>query len=150
MTYSENELAMIQIMNRVRSLHFFNAYPDLSPDEAHLLHALCLQETCSAVPVSTLTSECHRHPAAVSRLLRSLDAAGLIERRVDPADRRSVLVTPTEKGRSVDAAVAEALHNYWNRVLSAIPREEMDHFVATFHRLLNQIDAVSAEMEEQP
>ncbi len=45
-----------------------------------------------------LVERTHLHPPAVSRTLRELEGKGLIERSVDPSDRRNVKVRPTSKG----------------------------------------------------
>src|SRR5579863_808547 len=47
----------------------------------------------------------------VTQLLKSLEANGLIERRSDQTDRRSVGITLTEKGEMVTQKAAEAFTN---------------------------------------
>lgn len=37
----------------------------------------------------------------MSRLVKDMEAAGLLERRVDPVDARGVILQPTEKGRAM-------------------------------------------------
>jgi DNA-binding MarR family transcriptional regulator len=51
-------------------------------------------------------------PAAMTNRLDKLEAAGLVTRRLDPGNRRSMLVTLTEEGRgTVDAAVTDHVAN---------------------------------------
>ncbi len=45
---------------------------------------------------------------AVSQLLDTMVMRGYLERAVDPADRRRMLVTPTERGKAAESVVAEA------------------------------------------
>lgn len=57
---------------------------------------------------SQLTRTLMLSPAGMTSRLDKLEAGGLIERRPDPADRRSLLVVLTDAGlASVDAAVAD-------------------------------------------
>ena len=44
----------------------------------------------------------------ITQLLKGLEAHGLIERHIDPADRRAVGITLTEKGEKVTQQAAEA------------------------------------------
>ena len=51
-------------------------------------------------------------PAGMTNRIDRLEAAGLVERRLDPDDRRSSLVVLTEEGRAlVDAAVTDHVAN---------------------------------------
>jgi DNA-binding MarR family transcriptional regulator len=66
--------------------------------------------------VTELSRMLELDPATLSRLLRRLEAAGLVERNRDPADERSLAVGLTERGRrlrkqaeKVPAAVLERL-----------------------------------------
>lgn len=49
------------------------------------------------------------HPTSVTSIVDRLEAAGFVERRVDPADRRAVLATLTDGGRGQVLAAMEAL-----------------------------------------
>jgi len=40
-------------------------------------------------------------PPSITRVVRNLEADGLVEREPDPADRRIVRVRPTDKGRRI-------------------------------------------------
>jgi len=69
--------------------------------------------------------------AAMTNRVDRLEAAGLVERRPDPADRRGVLVALTPDGRRVvDAAVADHVENE-RRLLEVLSEEEQ--------RMLNEL-----------
>jgi DNA-binding MarR family transcriptional regulator len=70
-----------------------------------------------AATASTLAQALHLHPSTLTGVLGRLEAAGLIRRAVDAADRRRTRLVLTARGRriyrqrgaTVEAAVARAL-----------------------------------------
>ena len=74
-----------------------------TPGEVRLL--ICIRRCAKAAPdatkVSDLSKMLHITAPAVTQMLNSLEANGLVERQNDPGDRRSVLLTLTEKGETV-------------------------------------------------
>lgn len=82
-----------------------------------------------------LTSVMVNSPTLTNRLDR-LVAKGLVERAVDPANRRSVVVTLTESGRElVDELVAGHVANE-ERILSFLPARERTQLVGLLRGLL--------------
>ncbi|OHV20953.1 MarR family transcriptional regulator [Parafrankia soli] len=67
-------------------------------------------------------------------LLNDLEAAGLAERRRDPADRRRHLVTMTETGREALERAEQAQESVEDEILAGLSREER----AILARLLGQ------------
>jgi DNA-binding MarR family transcriptional regulator len=45
---------------------------------------------------------------AVSQLIDTMVMRGYLDRAVDPADRRRMVITPTERGKAAESVVAEA------------------------------------------
>ena len=54
-----------------------------------------------AMNVSEISKWLHVTSPTITQLLKSLEANGLVERSIDPADRRSIEVRLTEKGEMV-------------------------------------------------
>jgi DNA-binding MarR family transcriptional regulator len=74
--------------------------------------------------------------AAMTNRVDRLEAAGLVERRPDPGDRRGVLVALTPDGkRVVDAAVADHVENE-RRLLEPLTAEEQQALNALLRKLL--------------
>jgi DNA-binding MarR family transcriptional regulator len=72
----------------------------------------------------------------MTKRLDKLEAAGLVERLPDPADRRGVLVVLTERGlATVDQAVADHLDNE-RAMLSSLSDREVKTLTATLAKLL--------------
>jgi DNA-binding MarR family transcriptional regulator len=79
-------------------------------------------------------------PAAMTNRLDRLEAAGHVERRLDPENRRSMLVTLTAAGRrTVDDVVVEHVDNEREllSVLSAADRRRLDDLL---RRLLGGLE----------
>jgi DNA-binding MarR family transcriptional regulator len=74
--------------------------------------------------------------AAMTNRVDRLEAAGLVERRPDPGDRRGVLVALTPDGkRVVDAAVDDHVENE-RRLLEPLTAEEQQTLNALLRKLL--------------
>ena len=75
------------------------------PSEIRLLFSLRkgIRPEClgMGITVSEISKRLHVTSPSVTQLLKGLEAHGLIERHTDPADRRSVSITLTEKGIAV-------------------------------------------------
>lgn len=78
------------------------------------------------------------------RTLNDLEAEGLIERRVNPADKRSRLVTITQQGLAVFDEVKTVL----DPARAALLREFADEELATAERLLERFFAVMGQAGE--
>ena len=78
------------------------------------------------------------------RTLNDLEAEGLIERRLNPADKRSRLVSITGKGLAVFAEVKTVLDPTRAELLAGFPDEEL----AAAERLLERFFSVMGEWAE--
>ena len=78
-------------------------------------------------------------------LLDDLEAAGLVERQPDPADRRARRIALTSAGATRLAAANEHLRLAEEHILAALPPDER----ATFRRLLSRVAAHAATDDGQ-
>jgi MarR family transcriptional regulator, organic hydroperoxide resistance regulator len=74
-------------------------------------------------------------PPTVTKMLRRLEACGLLERRRDPSDARSFRVYLTQKGRELEGPVARCWEEVEEKTLAGMTAGERK----TFHRLLTKI-----------
>ena len=80
-------------------------------------------------------------PAGMTSRIDRLEAAGWIERRADPDDRRSSLVKLTDEGRHVvDLAVTDHVANE-ARLLASLSPAERAGLDRALRALLRQFDA---------
>jgi DNA-binding MarR family transcriptional regulator len=75
-------------------------------------------------------------PRSVTTLVDALESAGLVTRTPDPANRRSLLVLPTEKGRATRERMAAARLEAVEELLAPLSAEQRE----TLRELLTVID----------
>ena len=67
-----------------------------------------MKPDASEIKVSEISKRLHVTSPTITQLLKGLEANGLIERHIDPVDRRAVGITLTEKGEKITQQAAEA------------------------------------------
>lgn len=77
--------------------------------------------------------------AAVARVIKSLEAKGMVTRRKDSSDRRCNYVFLTEKGRSTHEPISKA-KVYWNSVITeGMTKEESDSLARLLEAALDNV-----------
>ena len=74
-------------------------------------------------------------PGGLTKTLRRLEGAGLVRRRADPDDRRSLLVELTAKGRRASEGTSAAVGAHYDEVLAGLDAGER----ATLDELLGHL-----------
>ncbi|MEU9558580.1 MarR family winged helix-turn-helix transcriptional regulator [Streptomyces fumanus] len=91
-------------------------------------------------------------PLYVSKLARSLETAGLIERTRDPRDPRAMRVTLTERGQDVTRRAIEVVHGLLEQLLAPLGGLDAPHTREFVRDLMSLLDAPldpSAPTKEQ-
>ena len=76
-------------------------------------------------PVRELVHATGQRPSTLTGVLDRLESRGLIDRRANPADRRSVLVAPTAAGRLRVRMIELAFEEIEQRLTAEVPREQV-------------------------
>lgn len=84
----------------------------------------------------------------VSRAAARLEAAGLVEKRVNPADRRLVELSLTRKGRRLYGEIAPLALAFEADLLAGLPAADVTAFRAATAALLARTEAVVLSDEE--
>ena len=105
--------------------------------------ALCSLRDQQNVTQQALCESIHLDPNNCVLLLNALEAAGLAERRRDPADRRRHIVVLTPDGRQALVHADRALETVEDDVLGMLSRDER----ATLHDLLLRAAEAGSERE---
>jgi DNA-binding MarR family transcriptional regulator len=101
------------------------------------LWTLCLVDDPDAgIPIGTVADGLLNRAADATRLIDRLERAGLVERLPNPADRRSVLVRATRRGRDAFAAVTPALQEFHRRQWANLTPAEIDTLNALLAKAL--------------
>ena len=92
----------------------------LTPAAARALHEL---DPDRPLPARDLAEQLRCDRSNVTALVDKLEQAGLVERRVDPADRRQKTLVVTEAGRRVRSRVHQVMSD--SRLLAGLTDEEL-------------------------
>jgi DNA-binding MarR family transcriptional regulator len=103
----------------------------------------------SPVRLSVLAGDLCVDPSVVSRQVAALEAAGLVERTADPADRRASLITATDTGAKVFARKRERLLSQLRGMLSDWSSAERREFARLFAKFNDAIPARGATTEQE-
>lgn len=91
------------------------------------------------IPASQIVERSAMDKVAISRAVRRLLEAGVVERQRDERDRRAKPLSLSERGREVFAAIAPAALEYERRLLAVLSREEQQ----VLSRLLDKLEKAS-------
>jgi len=73
--------------------------------------------------------------AGMTKLLDRLEAKGLIERRPNPNDRRSVVIEPTERGLALVPALSPLFGEVARQLFTGFSDEEVANLTSSLHRM---------------
>lgn len=88
-------------------------------------------------------------PSTITFETDKLVAAGLISRESLPTDRRVVQLSLTEEGEAVHRETTEVVNGFLKPRLAALPREELEAFVATFRKIVGTLPPPSVVRDEE-
>lgn len=104
-----------------------------------------LDEAEGAVRLSDLASTLELDLSTVSRQVRNLVEAGLVDRDADPDDGRAALLTLSTRGRDVLEAVRAARRQVLGQTLGGWTAADRDALVDALGRLADDLHARTAE-----
>lgn len=78
-------------------------------------------------------------PSTITFETDKLVAAGLLTRESDPTDRRVVRLRLTDEGRAIHDETRNTVNAFLQPALATLSREELDQFVATFNKIVDQL-----------
>ena len=111
---------------------------ELTDQQWRIIRALAEAE---AVEIGDLSERCCIHSASLSRILPKLEAAGLLSRRHNNADKRRVMISITSQGRRLFASIAPDSEASY----AAIARKLGARRLQDTYRVLDELIAALAE-----
>jgi DNA-binding MarR family transcriptional regulator len=138
---------MRMVMNLCEAIETQNlGETDLSGPRWGLLLRLFAEER--HCPETAITPTCLSRYQRVSRntisaLLRGLEEQGLVQRALDPADRRCFRIQLTPAGRELVKSTAPKRIHYLNHMVSGLSGTEREQLIALLARLYRSLLAAS-------
>jgi len=128
-------------------LHFKNMMTTMAGGRLHHGQALCfrLLSVNDGVTQKDLARMLRVAPPTVSKMLSTMEKAGLVERRPDEADQRLTRVHLTDAGRERGAQIGVALGEYINATFATLTERELREFTRLLDKLGARISQVAAE-----
>lgn len=98
--------------------------------------------------VSQLVGHLHASGPAVSRVLKTLEGKGYIERHVDKVDRRNTYIAVTQEGDAVWERAEVSLQQFMCLVTDRMGFQEMGTLISLWNRLLDAVEDVRRNEEK--
>lgn len=111
----------------------------LTPQEGHLLTYL---RSYAPAPVGDLVRVFGVKASSMTSILDRLEEAGLIERALNPDDRRSLVVTLTRRGTTAATSMQRFVEKTEREIASRVSERELDGFYAVMQAVaeLTQVE----------
>lgn len=125
----------------VTRLNFLNMHRalsalDIGKGQPPILRYLTENDGCIQ---SDIVSREKKAPATITVMLKTMEKNGLIERRADASDRRSMRVYITEKGKKAHEQVSLAFEKTDEEVFSVFSGEEYKEFVFLLEKMKGRL-----------
>ncbi|MAN28883.1 MULTISPECIES: MarR family winged helix-turn-helix transcriptional regulator [Mesonia] len=91
-------------------------------------------------PSTSLGPKMGMEATSLSRTLKSMQEKGLIERKRNPEDGRSVLITLTDYGREMRAFSKDVVLQFDDAVKESVPEKDIKTFIEVAHTIMELIN----------
>ncbi len=122
------------------------------PSEIRVL--FCIKKSTglhtAVMKVSEISKRMHVTSPTVTQLLNGLEAHGLIERQIDPIDRRAVGVKLTKKGEWVTQQAMEAFSATMHGLIEYLGEEQSDQLAELLSKAFRYFQEREASMYASP
>jgi DNA-binding MarR family transcriptional regulator len=131
METTENERDIIDTLVMLKGINLSSIIDGITPNGyifLKIIQTLIERSKSDATYVSEIGNKLEISAPAVSRMLKSLEAKGLIRREIDSENRRNTFVFLTDKGYTVKANADKSLNLFFKNVYKKVGRENIDQF----------------------
>ena len=131
---------LIKSIQRFGSINMASFFEGISMSEMSLMYcAQSYADSGAALTVNEAAAELSVSVPAVSRTLKTLSERGLLERRTDDSDRRSIRIFTTEKGSALLKRNIEKCFIALNAALATFSEEELSAMVELHSKFTNAL-----------
>ncbi len=110
--------------------------------QCHIIVELGNRKEASVVDLSTVLG---LDTSTLSRHINGMVNVGLVDRVLNPKDRRYVSITLTEAGRKVYRSIEDICNAKYTRIFERIPRDKQEQVLEGFFLLVDAFMAVEKE-----
>jgi DNA-binding MarR family transcriptional regulator len=130
-------------------LHFKGMLASMAGSRAQHGQAMCLRmlSVNDGATQRDVARMLHVAPPTVSKMLGTLEKAGLVERRPDPADQRLTRVHITDAGRRRELEMGVAVGAYVNATFAMLTEQERGELVRLLDKLRDSIAGTPTQHE---
>lgn len=144
MNPSQMQLELMHVGQRFRRLHHFNVGGKLSQQTFFMLETLAKfrqkNPQSQGAYASQVAGLMHISPQAMSRLLKTMEERGYIERHIDREDRRNTLITMTPTGEEVHQQQQAYMIELMERVIGRMGTEDMQLLLRLLGKLVDTME----------
>jgi DNA-binding MarR family transcriptional regulator len=117
--------------------------------DAHPAQAICLRRLSAedGLAQRELADEMFLTPPTVSRMLKTMEQGGVIERRPDADDQRVTRVYLTAKGRRLAEELREVTSRYVAETFGSLPDEDLRKLTRLLDKLSAGLQVVAEQRE---
>ena len=115
---------------------------EITPGQWNLINQLDQAGELSQKELATIT---HKEQATITRYLDTLERKGLVVRNKHKTDRRSHVVSTTDKAHELIRTVLPLTAITANRLIEGIDQQDIDTFVTVLAALKENAEAISGE-----
>ena len=83
----------------------------------------------------------------MSRMIQSLVNEAIVERNIDPGNKRSVIIQLSEKGHKLFCSIESEMRQYYNDIYRDIPSGKRKQVVESLELLSNAINQQNKERQ---
>ena len=120
------------------------------PSEIRVLFCIKkgLKSDIPEMKVSEISKQLHVTSPTITQLMKGLEANGLIERNIDPIDRRAVGIKLTEKGELVTRHAAEVFSSSLNGLIEYLGEEQSDQLAELLFKVFRYYNEKTSVMNQ--
>ena len=113
------------------------------PSNGHMILGMIIangkKQGTACISCTDLAKHLSVSTAAISRSLKHLREAGLVETNIDSNDRRGAIISITELGRKTMYDDCKRLEEVMQKATANIPKEQLENFFSTFDMIYKGI-----------
>lgn len=110
-------------------------------------HPLLEIEERGETGLNDLAARLGLDPSTLSRTIEGLVRLGMVDRRPNPKDRRSVILTLTRRGKTTCDAINEKNDRLYDEILSRLTKRRREEALVLFDELVRAMDEAIGSSE---